>query len=133
MKLKPIRDEAEYRSALHELSVFFDSDPDAACGEVADYFEVLATLVSAYEEENYPIDAPDPIEAIKFRMDQMDMEIKDLDTIIGKPNRVYEVFSKKRPLTLNMIRRIREKMGISADILIGNENDQPKSERIYTG
>ena len=80
--------------------------------------EVLAALVEQYEATHYPIDPPHPIEAIKFRMEQEGLTVKDMGGIIGKPNRVYEVFNGTRPLTLAMIRRLHEKLGIPADILI---------------
>ena len=115
---QPIRNEAEYRAALAVLSRFFDSNPDAANQESSDYHEVLAALVEQYEAAHYPIDPPHPIEAIKFRMEQEGLTVKDMGGIIGKPNRVYEVFNGTRPLTLAMIRRLHEKLGIPADILI---------------
>ncbi|MFS6937886.1 helix-turn-helix domain-containing protein [Neisseria animaloris] len=117
-KIKPLRAEADYQDALKLLGAFFDGNPDNATQEEADYFEVLADLVNIYESAHYPIEPPEPIEAIKFRMEQLGLEIKDMDGIIGKPNRVYEVFNGKRPLTLAMIRRIHDKLGISADVLI---------------
>lgn len=117
-KIKPLRTEADYQDALKLLGAFFDSNPDNATQEEADYFEVLADLINIYESAHYPIEPPEPIEAIKFRMEQLGLEIKDMDGIIGKPNRVYEVFNGKRPLTLAMIRRIHDKLGISADVLI---------------
>ncbi len=80
--------------------------------------DILATLVQAYEAKHVPITAPDPVEAIKFRMDQSGLSIKDLEPIIGKSNRVYEVLSRKRPLTLAMIRRLHKSLGIPADVLI---------------
>lgn len=119
LKLKPIRSEIEYQAALDELSYFFDSDPDVtATQEAVDYYEVLGTLVEAYEREHYPVELPDPIEAIRFRMEQMGLEIKDMEDVIGKPNRVYEVFGRKRPLTINMIRRLHDQLGIPAEVLI---------------
>ncbi len=83
-----------------------------------DRLDILATLVQAYEVKHVPITAPDPVEAIKFRMDQSGLSIKDLEPIIGKSNRVYEVLSRKRPLTLAMIRRLHKSLGIPADVLI---------------
>ena len=116
--LKPIRSEADYQAALASLGAFFDRNPDTAPQAEADYFEVLAALVESYEEAHYPVAPPTPIEAIKFRMEQMGLEVKDMDGIIGKPNRVYEVLNGTRPLSLTMIRRLHEKLGISADTLI---------------
>ncbi|KPN73230.1 type II toxin-antitoxin system HigA family antitoxin [Neisseria sp. 74A18] len=116
--IKPLKTEADYQKALKLLGDFFDREPDTAPKEEADYFEVLVDLVGIYESNHYPIEPPEPIEAIKFRMEQLGLDVKDMDGIIGKPNRVYEVFNGKRPLTLAMIRRIHDKLGISADVLI---------------
>ncbi len=116
--LKPIRSEDDYRKALAALGVFFDRNPDAAPQEEVDYYEVLAALVGQYEEAHYAVLPPDPIAAIKFRMEQQGLEVKDLDGIIGKPNRVYEIFNGKRPLTLPMIRRLHDRLGIPAEVLI---------------
>ena len=80
--------------------------------------DILATLAQAYEAKRTPISAPDPVEAIKFRMDQSGLSVKDLEPIIGKSNRVYEVLNRKRPLTLAMIRRLHKSLGIPADALI---------------
>jgi len=117
MEIKVIRIEADYRAALQEVSALIDLDPavDSADGE---RLEVMGALVQAYEAKHYPIDPPDPIEAIKFRMDQAGMTVKDLVPYIGSLNRVYEVLSYKRPLSLNMIRRLSEGMHIPAEVLI---------------
>ena len=80
--------------------------------------DIRATLVQAYEARHMPMTAPDPVEAIKFRMDQSGLSVKDLEPIIGKSNRVYEVLGRKRPLTLAMIRRLHRSLGIPADVLI---------------
>ncbi|MCT8555340.1 transcriptional regulator [Glaesserella parasuis] len=117
MNIKPLRTEQDYQEALSLIEPFFDKEDELTQDEL-DYFDVMVTLIENYEAKHYPIDPPTPIEAIKFRMEQEGLNIKDLDGIIGKPNRVSEVFNKKRPLTLNMIRNIHYKMGISADILI---------------
>ncbi len=79
---------------------------------------VLSTLIEAYERKHHPIDLPAPVEAIKFRMDQAGLSVKDLEPMIGQPNRVYEVLSHKRPLTLRMIRSLNKGLGISAQVLI---------------
>jgi len=117
MEIKAIRTEADYRAALQEVSALIDLDPavDSPDGE---RLEVMGALVQAYEAKHYPIDPPDPIEAIKFRMDQAGMTVKDLVPYIGSLNRVYEVLSYKRPLSLNMIRRLSEGMHIPAEVLI---------------
>ena len=119
LTLLPIRSEDDYRAALKQVEQFFDAaqepDPDSEEGA---FFEALMTLVEAYERKHYPISPPDPIEAIKFRMDQNGISIKDLEPIIGKSNRVYEVLNRKRPLTFAMIRRLHSALGIPAEVLI---------------
>jgi len=90
----------------------------ALLGGIAPLTVVAQALVQAYEARHYPIDAPDPVEAIKFRMEQSGLTVKDLEPIIGRPNRVYEVLSRKRPLTLAMIRRLHRSLGIPAEVLI---------------
>ena len=117
MEIKAIRTEADYIAALREVSALIDLDPASDSPE-GERLEVLGTLVQAYEAKHYPIDPPDPIEAIKFRMDQSGLSVKDLVPYIGPPNRVYEVLSYKRPLSLNMIRRLSEGLHIPAEVLI---------------
>jgi HTH-type transcriptional regulator/antitoxin HigA len=117
MEIKALRTEADYLAALREVSALIDLDPasDSADGERLD---VLGTLLQAYEAKHYPIDPPDPIEAIKFRMEQAGMTVKDLVPYIGPLNRVYEVLSYKRSLSLSMIRRLSEGLHIPAEVLI---------------
>ena len=117
MDIKAIRTEADYLAALELVSALIDLDPapDSCEGERLD---VLGTLVQAYEARHHPIDPPDPIEAIKFRMDQSGMTVKDLVPYIGSLNRVYEVLSRKRTLSLNMIRRLSDGLHIPAEVLI---------------
>lgn len=117
MNITPIRTEQDYKQALKAIEPLFDRE-EKLTGEEVDYFDVMISLIENYESKHYHIELPDPIEAIKFRMEQQGLEIKDLDGIIGKPNRVYEIFNKTRPLTLNMIRQLHSKLGIGADILI---------------
>jgi len=117
MDIHPIYTEADYKAALKEISQLMDSDPKLGTPD-GDRLDILATLVEAYEAKHYPIDPPDPIEAIKFRMEQQGLSVKDLEPMIGKPNRVYEVLNRKRPLTLPMIRRLHKDLGISAESLI---------------
>ena len=119
LQLKPIRTEDDYQAALKAVEAFFDAptEPDPSSEEGA-AFDALLTLIEAYERKHYPIDPPDPIEAIKFRMDQSGITIKELEPIIGKSNRVYEVLNRKRPLTLAMIRRLHSMLGIPASVLI---------------
>lgn len=117
MRIRPIRSRADHKAALAEISSLMESDPspNSSAGERLD---ILATLVQAYEARRFPIEAPDPVEAIKFRMEQGGLTVKDLEPIIGKSNRVYEVLNRKRPLTLAMIRRLHKSLGIPAEVLI---------------
>jgi HTH-type transcriptional regulator / antitoxin HigA len=117
MEIRAIRTETDYLVALQEVSALIDLDPVANSPE-GERLDVLGTLVQAYEAKHCPIDPPDPIEAIKFRMDQSGMTVKDLIPFIGPLNRVYEVLAHKRPLSLNMIRRLSDGMHIPAEILI---------------
>ncbi len=118
MELKPIRNERDYRIALKVAEACFDNEPESGTPE-ADAFEILLMLIEKYEAENYAIFPPDPIEAIRFRMEQSGLTVKDMEPYIGKSNRVYEVFSGKRSLTLPMIRRLNKGLGIPAESLIG--------------
>jgi Predicted transcription regulator containing HTH domain len=117
MDIRPIHTEADYAVTLKEISTLMDSDPDLGTPE-GDRLDILVTLVQAYEAKHVPIIAPDPVEAIKFRMEQSNLSVKDLEPIIGRRNRVYEVLNRKRPLTLPMIRRLHKSLGIPADVLI---------------
>ncbi len=118
MNIRPIRTRSDYMSALRELSAYFDDEPVPG-SEEGDRFEILATLVEAYEAKHFPIEAPDPIEAIRFRMEQGGLTVKDLVPSIGQPNRVYEVLNRKRGLTIDMIRNLHRNLGIPAESLIG--------------
>ena len=117
MEIRPIHTEADYKAALREVSAYFENEPEPGTLD-GDRFEVLLTLVEAYEAKHFPVDLPDPVEAIRFRMEQGGLSPKDLVPAIGRLNRVYEVLAYKRPLTLNMIRRLHEKFGIPAESLI---------------
>jgi HTH-type transcriptional regulator/antitoxin HigA len=118
MQLKPIRTEADYQAALQAVAPYFEHEPQAGSDE-ADQFEVLLLLIEHYEASHYPIAPPDPVEAIRFRMEQAGLTPKDLEPMIGRLNRVYEVLTRKRPLTLPMIRRLHAGLGIPAESLIG--------------
>ena len=118
MNIHPIRTKADYKRALRDVSAYFDNEPEPGSAE-GDRFEILTTLVEAYEAKHFPIDAPDPIEAIRFRMEQGGLTVKDLVPSIGQPNRVYEVLNRKRGLTLEMIRNLHRNLGIPAESLIG--------------
>lgn len=117
MNIRPIRTEADYKAALREVSPLIDLDPHPDTPE-GERLDVLVTLIQAYEAKHYPIPAPDPIEAIKFRMEQEGLSVADMEPIIGKANRVYEILNRKRPLTLGMIRRLHHNLGIPADVLL---------------
>ena len=118
MNIHPIRTRADYQAALRELSAYFDNEPVPG-SEDGDRFEILVTLVEAWEARHYPIGAPDPVEAIRFRMEQGGLTVKDLVPSIGQPNRVYEVLNRKRGLTLEMVRKLHRNLGIPAESLIG--------------
>jgi HTH-type transcriptional regulator/antitoxin HigA len=114
-ELKPIRTEADYDAAMAEIERLWGAKNGTPKG---DRLDVLATLVEAYEVKHHPIDPPDPIEAIRFRMEQQGLTRKDLEPMIGTRNRIAEVLNRKRSLSIDMIRRLHDGLGISADILI---------------
>lgn len=115
MEYKVIKTEEEYKLALKRLEVIFDANPGTVEG---DELELLSLLIDNYEKIHYPIDLPDPIEAIKFRMEQMNYKPKDLADVIGFRSRVTEILGRKRKLSLDMIRKIHKKMNISTEVLI---------------
>jgi len=115
MEIKPIRTKADHRAALKEIEALMNAKAGTPEGERLD---VLATLVEAYERRHFPMDLPDPVEAIKFRMEQSGLAPKDLVPMIGQLNRVYEILSRKRPLTLPMIRALHQQLGIPSELLI---------------
>lgn len=117
MEIRPIRTDADYQTALKVISCLMEGDPDMGTAD-GDQLDVLATLVQAYEAKCFPIALPDPIEAIKFRMEQMGLTPKDLEPMIGQRNRVYEILNRKRSLTLPMIWKLHTGLGISAESLI---------------
>ena len=112
--MKPIKTKKDYNKALKRLEVIFDSRPGTKEG---DELDILAMLIEKYEEEHYPIEAPDPIEAIKFRMEQMGYKQKDLAEIIGYKGRVSEILNRKRKLTIEMIRSLHHKLNIPLESL----------------
>ena len=114
-ELKPIRDEADYEGALAEVERLWGAMSGTPEG---DRLDVLATLIDAYEAKRHPIDPPDPIEAIQFRMEQQGLTRKDLEPIFGSRNRASEIFNRRRGLSIEMIRQLHERLGISADVLI---------------
>ncbi|WP_416137075.1 helix-turn-helix domain-containing protein [Halomonas sp. HK25] len=117
MNIRPIHTEADYKAALQEVSAYFDNEPEPGT-EDGDRFDILLTLIEHYEAQQFPVDLPDPIEAIKFRMDQEGLTAKDLEPAIGKRNRVYEILNGKRSLTLAMIWKLHAMFGIPAESLI---------------
>ena len=117
MEIRPIHTEDDYKIALREVSAYFDNEPAPDTPD-GDRFEVLLTLVEAYEIKHYPVDPADPVEAIRFRMEQAGLSPKDLVPAIGRLNRVYEILNRKRPLTLTMIWNLHERFGIPAESLI---------------
>jgi HTH-type transcriptional regulator/antitoxin HigA len=113
--IKPIRTKRDHAAALAEVERLWGAKAKTPAG---DRLDVLATLIDAYEAQHYPMDPPDPIEAIKFRMEQQGLTRKDLEPLIGTRTRVAEVLNRKRGLSIEMIRRLHRKLGISADVLI---------------
>ncbi|SIT84339.1 helix-turn-helix domain-containing protein [Pontibaca methylaminivorans] len=114
-ELKPIRTEADYDAALAEVERLWGAKSGTPDG---DRLDVLATLIEVYEEKQHPMDPPDPIEAIRFRMEQQGLTRKDLEPMIGPRNRVADVLNRKRGLSIEMIRQLHDHLGISAEVLI---------------
>ncbi len=115
MNIKPIKTDADYRATLKKVETLMTAKPNTSEG---DKLDVLATLIEAYEREHFPLDLPDPVEAIRFEMEQKGLTIKDLEPMIGKSNRVYEILNRKRSLTLKMIQKLHQELGIPAESLI---------------
>lgn len=123
MEIRPIKNETDYEAALAEVETLWTSETGT---EAADRLDVLTTLIEAYEEQRHPVLPPDPVEAIKFRMDQEGLSRRDLEPYIGPRGRVTEILNRTRALTLPMIRRLHEGLGIPAEVLI-QEARRPKS------
>ena len=117
MKIKPIKIEKDYEKALKRLELIFDATSNSKDGDEA---EILSLLIENYENKHYPIDPPDPIEAIKIRMEEMNLKQKDLVGVIGGKSRVSEVLNKKKRLTVEMIRELEQVLHISASVLVNN-------------
>ena len=117
MEIKPIKSELDYRNALIRLEEIFDAAVDTKEGDEA---EILSLLIENYENEHYPIEAPDPIEAIKIRMEELNMRQQDLVGILGGKSRVSEILNKKKRLTVDMIRELEKTLEISASVLVNN-------------
>ncbi|WP_304062775.1 helix-turn-helix domain-containing protein [Pedobacter glucosidilyticus] len=117
MNIKPIKTEKDYIDALARLELIFDADTHTKEGDEA---EILSLLIENYENQFFPIEAPDPIEAIKIRMEEMDLKPKDLIGVIGQKSRVSEILNKKKKLTVDMIRKLEETLKIPASLLVNN-------------
>jgi HTH-type transcriptional regulator/antitoxin HigA len=117
MNIRPIHTDEDYRVALKNVSALFDNEPEPGTPE-GDYFDIMITLIEAYESKQFPVDLPNPIDAIKFRMEQSGLSAADLAPAIGRTNRVYEVLNGKRALTLPMIWKLHDLFGIPAQSLI---------------
>lgn len=117
MEIRPIKTEKDYRKALKRLELIFDAPIDTKEGDEA---EILSMLIENYENEHYFIDAPDPIEAIKIRMEELNLQQKDLVGVIGGKSRVSEVLNRKKRLTVDIIRELEKVLQISASVLVNN-------------
>lgn len=115
MEIRPIRTKQDYEAGLKEIERMMGAKRNSPEG---DRLDVLVTLVEAYEAKHFPLDLPDPVEAIKFAMEQRNLSVKDLVPYIGQPNRVYEVLNRKRPLTMAMAWKLHKGLGIPAESLI---------------
>lgn len=132
MRPKVIHSEGDYRAALERIDALMNGDPDPNSPEGQD-LELFSVLVERYEEEQYPMDLPTPVEAIRFRMEQQRLKNKDLVPYLGSASRVSEVLSGRRTLSLTMIRNLVKGLGIPAEILIARPGKQLKSDRDLAG
>ena len=117
MEIEPIKTEKDYYKALERLELIFDAAPNSKEGDEA---EIISLLLENYENKHYPIESPDPIEAIKIRMEEMNLKQKDLVGVIGRKSRVSEILNKKKKLTVEMIRELERILNISASVLVNN-------------
>ena len=117
MEITPIKTEKDYDKAIERLEIIFDASPDSKEGDES---EILSLLIDNYENKHFPIESPDPIEAIKIRMEEMNLKQKDLIGVIGGKSRVSEILNKKKRLTVDMIRKLEEILHISASVLVNN-------------
>lgn len=120
MDIRPIKTEADHQATMKEIEGLMTAEIGSAEG---DRLDVLVTLIEAYERKHYPIDFPDPVEAIKFRMEQQGLTVDDLVPVIGRKNRVYEILARKRPLTLRMVEGLHEAFSIPAESLIKHSSN----------
>jgi HTH-type transcriptional regulator/antitoxin HigA len=115
VNIQPIKTDQDYRAALRDIESLMSAELNSKEGERLD---ILVTLIEAYERQHFPLDLPDPVAAIRFQMEQKGLVPKDLEPMIGRSNRVYEILNRKRPLTLKMIWRLHQQLGIPAESLI---------------
>lgn len=115
MDIRPIKTETDYHATLREVETLMTAEPETDAG---DRLDVLVTLIEAYERKHFPMDLPDAVEAIKFRMEQQELTVDDLVPTIGRKNRVYEVLARRRPLTVRMIQALNKEFGIPAESLL---------------
>ena len=115
MQIRPIKTKADHRAALKEIERLMDAKPGTPAG---DRLEILSTLVDRYESRHEPIEPPDPIDALRYHMESRGLTRRDLEPFLGSRARVAEVLNRRRPLTIDMIRKLHEGLGISADVLI---------------
>jgi HTH-type transcriptional regulator/antitoxin HigA len=127
MDIKPIRTKADYRAALKGIESLMMAKANTPEG---DRLDVLTTLVEAYERTHFPMDLPDAVEAIKFRMEQSGLTVKDLEPVIGRKNRVYEILSRRRSLTLRMIEGLHTRFGIPAESLLKQRAENPPDSSV---
>lgn len=118
MDIRPIKTEADYRRTLRDVETLMAAEPNTDAG---DRLDVLVTLVEAYERVHFPMDLPDAVEAIKFRMEQQGLTVDDLIPAIGRKNRVYEILARKRPLTVRMIQALNKMFDIPAESLLNQK------------
>jgi HTH-type transcriptional regulator/antitoxin HigA len=128
MKIKPIKSEEDYDKALSRLEKIFDAPPDTPEGDEA---EILSLLIEHYEDKHYFIEAPDPVEAIKVRMEEMGIKQKDLIGLIGGKSRVSEILNRKKKLTVEMIRILEKKLNLSASVLVKDYPLNPYESPIH--
>ena len=115
--IRPIRSQADYEAALVQVEPYFDNEPDAD-SDAGAHFEAMVAVIEAYEARRFPIAPPDPIDAIRFHMEQRGMSARELESLIGSRSRVHEILNRKRPLSLAMMRRLHAGLGIAAETLI---------------
>jgi len=130
MNVRPIKSEADYRRTLTDIESLMSAEPDTPEG---DRLDVLTTLVEAYERVHFPMDPPDAVDAIKSRMEQQGLTVADLEPMIGRGNRVYEILARKRPLTLGMIEGLHSHFGIPAKCLLIQRVGSQRREGVPCG